>query len=125
MSILVCALSGTRTSLSPPCQELKLLSACNYDECAGCFAVRLPAPPILPVVPAALAIPGQTLAPSIPVLASNPHVRWLLIDGSNLAYRSHYAMEGQNFQSRKDGGPSGALHAWVDSATLMLVVFIQ
>lgn len=39
-------------------------------------------------------------------------MRWLLVDGFNLAFRSHYGMEKADLR-RKDGFPTGALHGWV------------
>ena len=39
-------------------------------------------------------------------------MRWLLVDGFNLAFRSHYAMERSGL-SRPDGFPTGALHGWI------------
>jgi DNA polymerase-1 len=39
-------------------------------------------------------------------------MRWLLVDGFNLAFRSHYGMEKAGLR-RKDGFPTGALHGWV------------
>jgi len=39
-------------------------------------------------------------------------MRWLLVDGFNLAFRSHYGMEKADLR-RNDGFPTGALHGWV------------
>lgn len=39
-------------------------------------------------------------------------MRWLLVDGFNLAFRSHYAMERSGL-TRADGFPTGALHGWI------------
>lgn len=39
-------------------------------------------------------------------------MRWLLVDGFNLAFRSHYAMERSGL-TRPDGFPTGALHGWI------------
>lgn len=39
-------------------------------------------------------------------------MRWLLVDGFNLAFRSHFAMERIGLR-RDDGFPTGALHGWV------------
>ena len=39
-------------------------------------------------------------------------MRWLLVDGFNLAFRSHYAMERTGL-TRADGFPTGALHGWI------------
>ena len=39
-------------------------------------------------------------------------MRWMLVDGFNLAFRSHFAMERIGLR-RADGFPTGALHGWV------------
>jgi DNA polymerase-1 len=39
-------------------------------------------------------------------------MRWLLIDGFNLAFRSHFGMERLGLK-RADGFPTGALHGWI------------
>lgn len=40
-------------------------------------------------------------------------MRWLLIDGFNLVFRSHFAMERSNLRRPTDQFPTGALHAWM------------
>ncbi len=40
-------------------------------------------------------------------------MRWLLIDGFNLVFRSHFAMERSNLRRTSDQFPTGALHAWM------------
>jgi DNA polymerase-1 len=40
-------------------------------------------------------------------------MRWLLIDGFNLVFRSHFAMERSNLRRQSDQFPTGALHAWM------------
>jgi DNA polymerase-1 len=42
-------------------------------------------------------------------------VRWLLIDGFNLVFRSHFAMERSNLRRKHDQFPTGALHGWMKS----------
>lgn len=39
-------------------------------------------------------------------------MKWLLVDGFNLAFRSHYGMERVGLR-RPDGFPTGALHGWI------------
>ena len=40
-------------------------------------------------------------------------MRWLLIDGFNLVFRSHFAMERSNLRRPSDQFPTGALHGWM------------
>lgn len=40
-------------------------------------------------------------------------MRWLLIDGFNLVFRSHFAMERSNLRRSSDQFPTGALHGWM------------
>ena len=40
---------------------------------------------------------------------------WLLIDGFNLVFRSHFAMERSNLRRQSDQFPTGALHGWMKS----------
>lgn len=40
-------------------------------------------------------------------------MRWLLIDGFNLVFRSHFAMERSNLRRQSDQFPTGALHGWI------------
>lgn len=40
-------------------------------------------------------------------------MRWLLIDGFNLVFRSHFAMERSNLRWPSDQFPTGALHGWI------------
>ncbi len=40
-------------------------------------------------------------------------MRWLLIDGFNLVFRSHFAMERSNLRRQSDQFPTGALHGWM------------
>lgn len=42
-------------------------------------------------------------------------MRWLLIDGFNLVFRSHFAMERSNLRRKHDQFPTGALHGWMKS----------
>ena len=42
-------------------------------------------------------------------------MRWLLIDGFNLVFRSHFAMERSNLRRQSDQFPTGALHGWMKS----------
>jgi DNA polymerase-1 len=42
-------------------------------------------------------------------------MRWLLIDGFNLVFRSHFAMERSNLRRPSDQFPTGALHGWMKS----------
>lgn len=42
-------------------------------------------------------------------------MRWLLIDGFNLVFRSHFAMERSNLRRQRDQFPTGALHGWMKS----------
>jgi DNA polymerase-1 len=42
-------------------------------------------------------------------------MRWLLVDGFNLVFRSHFAMERSNLRRQKDQFPTGALHGWMKS----------
>jgi DNA polymerase-1 len=40
-------------------------------------------------------------------------MRWLLVDGFNLVFRSHFAMERSNLRRQSDQFPTGALHGWI------------
>jgi DNA polymerase-1 len=40
-------------------------------------------------------------------------MRWLLIDGFNLVFRSHFAMERSGLRRSSDQFPTGALHGWI------------
>ena len=40
-------------------------------------------------------------------------MRWLLIDGFNLVFRSHFAMERSNLRRSSDQFPTGAIHGWM------------
>ena len=40
-------------------------------------------------------------------------MRWMLVDGFNLVFRSHFAMERSNLRRRTDQFPTGALHGWI------------
>lgn len=40
-------------------------------------------------------------------------MRWMLVDGFNLVYRSHFAMERSNLRRQSDQFPTGALHGWI------------
>lgn len=40
-------------------------------------------------------------------------MRWLLVDGFNLVFRSHFAMERSNLRRPSDQFPTGALHGWI------------
>lgn len=42
-------------------------------------------------------------------------MRWLLIDGFNLVFRSHFAMERSHLRRQSDQFPTGALHGWMKS----------
>ena len=42
-------------------------------------------------------------------------MRWLLVDGFNLVFRSHFAMERSNLRRQSDQFPTGALHGWIKS----------
>lgn len=42
-------------------------------------------------------------------------MRWLLVDGFNLVFRSHFAMERSNLRRPSDLFPTGALHGWMKS----------
>jgi len=42
-------------------------------------------------------------------------MRWLLVDGFNLVFRSHFAMERSNLRRPSDQFPTGALHGWMKS----------
>ena len=42
-------------------------------------------------------------------------MRWLLVDGFNLVFRSHFAMERSNLRRSSDQFPTGALHGWMKS----------
>jgi len=42
-------------------------------------------------------------------------MRWLLVDGFNLIFRSHFAMERSNLRRQSDQFPTGALHGWMKS----------
>ena len=42
-------------------------------------------------------------------------MRWLLVDGFNLVFRSHFAMERSNLRRSADQFPTGALHGWMKS----------
>ena len=42
-------------------------------------------------------------------------MRWLLVDGFNLVFRSHFAMERSNLRRASDQFPTGALHGWMKS----------
>lgn len=42
-------------------------------------------------------------------------MRWLLIDGFNLVFRSHFAMERSDLRRQSDRFPTGALHGWIKS----------
>lgn len=42
-------------------------------------------------------------------------MRWLLVDGFNLVFRSHFAMERSNLRRTSDQFPTGALHGWMKS----------
>jgi DNA polymerase-1 len=42
-------------------------------------------------------------------------MRWLLVDGFNLVFRSHFAMERSNLRRQSDQFPTGALHGWMKS----------
>ena len=42
-------------------------------------------------------------------------MRWLLIDGFNLVFRSHFAMERSNLRRQSDQFPTGALHGWMNA----------
>ena len=44
-------------------------------------------------------------------------MRWLLIDGFNLVFRSHFAMERSNLRRPSDQFPTGALHGWIKALT--------
>ncbi len=44
-------------------------------------------------------------------------MRWLLIDGFNLVFRSHFAMERSNLRRPTDQFPTGALHGWMKALT--------
>jgi DNA polymerase-1 len=44
-------------------------------------------------------------------------MRWLLIDGFNLVFRSHFAMERSNLRRPSDQFPTGALHGWIRALT--------
>ena len=40
-------------------------------------------------------------------------MRWLLVDGFNLVFRSHFAMERSNLRRQSDQFSTGALHGWI------------
>ncbi len=40
-------------------------------------------------------------------------MRWMLVDGFNLVFRSHFAMERSNLRRQSDQFPTGALHGWI------------
>ncbi|MEY3958602.1 MAG: polymerase thermostable [Verrucomicrobiota bacterium] len=42
-------------------------------------------------------------------------MRWMLVDGFNLVFRSHFAMERSNLRRQSDQFPTGALHGWIKS----------
>jgi DNA polymerase-1 len=42
-------------------------------------------------------------------------MRWMLVDGFNLVFRSHFAMERSNLRRQSDQFPTGALHGWMKS----------
>ncbi len=42
-------------------------------------------------------------------------MRWMLVDGFNLVFRSHFAMERSNLRRQTDQFPTGALHGWMKS----------
>lgn len=52
------------------------------------------------------------LAGRPPALRKDSVMKWLLVDGFNLAFRSHFGMERVGLR-RPDGFPTGALHGWV------------
>ena len=52
------------------------------------------------------------LAGRLRTLRKDGVMKWLLVDGFNLAFRSHFGMERIGLR-RPDGFPTGALHGWV------------
>ncbi len=42
-------------------------------------------------------------------------MRWMLVDGFNLVFSSHFAMERSNIRRQSDQFPTGALHGWIKS----------
>ncbi|MGA0133672.1 MAG: 5'-3' exonuclease [Opitutales bacterium] len=40
-------------------------------------------------------------------------MRWMLVDGFNLVFRSHFAMERSNLRRQSDQFPTGVLHGWI------------